>query len=83
MTYVFEQNEFPTECMRDKEAVGLGFKKIAGKNPMRQLILSHLIGQEAVKRIYKKIQGTHPNSDGEAVIFFGINNPGDTKTRYI
>ena len=81
MNYVFESKGVAVECDKDKETVAIGFKQIAGKNPMRQLILSHLLGQEAVKSMLEKIQSTNPNSDGMPVIFFGTNTPGETKCR--
>jgi hypothetical protein len=81
MTYVFESKGLAVECDRDKQTVAIGFKQISGKNPMRQLILSHLLGQEAIKRMLEKIQFANPNSDGMSVMFFGTNTPGEAKSR--
>ena len=81
MNYVFESKGVAVECDRDKETVAIGFKQISGKNPMRQLILSHLLGQEAIKSMFEKIQSANPNSDGIPAVFFGTNTPGQTKCR--
>ena len=81
MNYVFESKGVAVECDRDKETVAIGFKQISGKNPMRQLILSHLLGQEAIKSMFEKIQSANPNSDGIPVVLFGTNTPGETKCR--
>jgi len=81
MTYVFESKGLVVECDRDKETVGLEFKAITGKNPMRQLILSHLLGQESVKKMYEKIQSANPSANGQPTIFFGTNKRGDYKAK--
>ena len=81
MTYVFESKGIAVECDRDKESVAIGFKQIAGKNPIRQLILSHLIGQEPVKKMYDAIQSANPISDGSLTNFPSTGIPGDSKTK--
>ena len=81
MTYVFESKGVAVECDRDKESVGIGFKQIAGEGLTRQLILSHLIGQEAVKKMLEKIQSTNLSTNGQPTLFFGTNIPGDSKTK--
>jgi hypothetical protein len=81
MTYVFESKGVAVECDRDKESVVIGFKQIAGKNPIRQLILSHLIGQQPVKKMYDAIERANPSSDGRLTILPSTGIPGDSKTK--
>ncbi len=80
-TYVFERDGFPMECEKDCEAVVTGFKEAAGKNPMRQLILSHLLGQEALKRMKEKILELHPRQDGLTSVIGGESSTEFTQHR--
>ncbi len=63
-TYVFETDDFSMECERNSTAVVTGFKKVAGPNISRQLLLSHLLGQESLKNMLRVIQSAHPRRDG-------------------
>ena len=80
-TYVFEKDGFAVECERDSEAVAIGFKDIVGKNPTHQLILSHLLGQEALKRMLEKVQKAHPRPDGLPFFLGGASVPEFTRHR--
>lgn len=69
MTYVFEGSDgFSVECERDPESVAIALKQAAGKNPMRQLILSHLLNQDIVLDMLTLLLNAHPRADGGACI---------------
>lgn len=78
-TYIFESGGFAIECERDREGVALGFKEAVGKNPMRQQILSHLLGQEALKRMLETIQKAHLRPDGLPFFLGGASDPTFTR----
>ncbi|MCM0043726.1 MAG: hypothetical protein NBV65_03755 [Burkholderiaceae bacterium] len=72
MTYVFEGSDgFPVECERNSESVAIALKQAAGKNAMRQLILSHLLDQGIVLDMLKLLLTAHPRADGNACILAG------------
>ncbi len=80
-TYVFDTDGFPVECERDREAVAIGFKQAAGPHPSRQLILSHLLGQESLKSMLELIQNYHPRRDGLPFILGGDSSPDASRNR--
>ncbi len=80
--YVFEGNDgFPIECDRKSEAVALGFKKAVGNNISRQFILSHLLGQEPLKRMLENIQKAHPTRDNQDLLIFEDSTSGSSANK--
>lgn len=64
ITYVFDNDDFPIECLKDKDSVALGFKAALNNNTQRMKMLSHAVTQTAFNYIQDTAQSIHTGRNG-------------------